>query len=93
MKCNNCGKPLLKRYSRCICGGTVSSIKTKYYVWVGSKSGLIQHSGYNFKPRSKGGERLKYMGWTYDFGFPKRMNTGRILDRDKSKGSVPCVKN
>jgi len=53
--------------------------KTKYYFWVGNKSGYIWSCTLNYKLNPKKKERLKYLGWTHDLGWPKRMNTGRIL--------------
>lgn len=64
---------------------------TKYYFWVGNKSGYIWSSIKDYKLVPIGGERLKYLGFSYEMGWPKKLNTGRVLfkpnpkDRNKKK--------
>lgn len=53
----------------------------KYYFWVGNKTGYTWSWNINTVPKPKKGERLKYLGWTTDTGWPKRMNTGRLLKK------------
>lgn len=53
--------------------------RPRLYYWVGNKSGYIMASYREYKPYAKKNERLKYMGWTYDSSWPKKMNTGRLL--------------
>jgi len=55
--------------------------KVKFHYWVGVKSGYVMASNKDFKPPKRTGERMKYMGWTYSSGWPKKMNTGRILHK------------
>lgn len=65
--------------------------RTKYYFWVGNKSGYIWSCVKDYKLNPKQGERFKYLGWTFDSMWPKKLNTGRLLqkpnprDRNKKK--------
>jgi len=59
--------------------------KQQFHYWVGVKSGYVMASNKDFKPPKRNGERMKYMGYTYDIGWPKKMNTGRILHKPKAK--------
>jgi len=40
---------------------------------------------YNVCPVTKPKERLKYIGFTEDTGWPKKMNTGRLLHKPIKK--------
>lgn len=57
----------------------MTKLKQKMHFWVGNKSGYLWSYFINAKPKPKKGERLKYLGFTFDVGFPKTMNTGRII--------------
>lgn len=58
---------------------------TKYYAWVGNKSGYIWAIIRDYKLYPKQGERFKYLGYTTDIGWPKKLNTGRILYKQSSE--------
>jgi len=51
----------------------------KMFVFIGHKSGIQLSSYRDFKPRGKKGEVFKYMGYTEDKLYPKKLNNGRIL--------------
>lgn len=59
-------------------------MKETYFFWVGNKTGYV-FSTNGVCPILKPKERLKYLGFTTDTGFPKRMNTGRLLHRPNYK--------
>lgn len=65
-----------------------SNTKNCSYIWV-CKDGFI-YSGDNRFPllKKKKGYEYKYLGWTTSIGWPKKMNTGRILHEPKKKLSV-----
>jgi hypothetical protein len=67
-------------------------METKFYFWVGNKSGYLWTCDFNSKPKPKKGERLKYLGWTTDFGWPKKLNTGRILHKTRSYAKAEKLK-
>ena len=55
----------------------------KAYYWVGLIEGVVMSANSNcpiMKPRGK----LHYMGWTESIGWPKLMNTGRVLHKSKT---------
>lgn len=62
-----------------------SEPKTKYYFWLGVRTGYVWSCTLNYFPPKKLNERLKYMGFTYDIGWPKKMNTGRLIHKPSSK--------
>lgn len=67
--------------------------KEVYHFWVGNKTGYI-FSTSKVCPIQRPKERLKYLGFTQDFGWPKKMNTGRILYRPgKNKISYISKRN
>lgn len=50
-------------------------IKVKVYIWAHKKLGIISNT--SIINNTKGG---KFLGYTFDsIGFPKKLNTGRIL--------------
>lgn len=55
--------------------------KSIYYFWIGKKTGYAISSTKE-SPRRKG-EKLKYMGFSSDVGWPKKMNTGRVMYKPK----------
>jgi len=66
------------------------------YYWVGSKSKLV--FSYSKKaPRTVFKERLRYVGWTEDLLWPKKMSTGRMLHHpssfQKNKNKKEAVSN
>ena len=62
-------------------------MKQRYYIWISKRSGLIVSTS-NTPPTRKDNS-LKYMGFTYDIlGWPKRMNTGRVLHEATVKGKT-----
>jgi hypothetical protein len=67
-------------------------METKFYFWVGNKSGYLWTCDFNSKPKPKKGERLKYLGWTTTVGFPKVLNTGRILHNQRSYAKAEKLK-
>ena len=56
----------------------------KMYYWLGCKTGYVM-SSVNVCPVTKPKERLKYIGFTEDTGWPKKMNTGRLLHKPIKK--------
>lgn len=53
-----------------------------HHFWVGNISGYIVSSSSQCPTSTYNkttGERLKYLGYSTDVGFPKKLNTGRIL--------------
>lgn len=61
------------------------SERQKYYFWLGVKTGYIFNTVERcpvVKKRPE--ETLRYVGFTFDIGWPKRMNTGRILYKPSS---------
>lgn len=68
------------------------------HYWIGNKTGLIMSTSSNC-PIKKPKEKLKYMGYTTDYSWPKRMNTGRLLykfnykSRKKNKKHIKMLSN
>jgi len=59
--------------------------QTKYHFWLGNLTGYV-FSAKKECPVLNPPDRLKYLGYTYDVGWPKKMNTGRLLQKpDKKK--------
>jgi hypothetical protein len=54
-----------------------------YHFWVGKRTGYAISSSKD-SPHKKG-EKLKYMGFSSDSGWPKKMNTGRMMHKPKHK--------
>lgn len=50
-----------------------------YHVWVSNRSGLHWALFKDHRPFVKKGDRLKYLGYTSDAGWPKKMSTGRVI--------------
>ena len=65
----------------------------RYYFWVGNKSGVIWAMRKDYELRPINGERFKYLGWTKDVGYPKKMNTGRVLIKPSKKGRKKATIN
>ena len=55
-----------------------------YHYWIGNKTGLILSSSKEC-PILKPIERIKYLGYTEDVTWPKKMNTGRIIYKPTKK--------
>lgn len=55
------------------------------HYWAGNQTGLVMSSTKDFKPRGQLNERFKYIGFTNDMWWPKKMNTGRLLHRSNTK--------
>jgi len=62
----------------------IIKMETKFYFWVGNKSGYQWTCDFNSKPKPKKGERLKYLGYATELGWPKKLNTGRLLYKPRS---------
>lgn len=56
----------------------------KLHFWVGNKTGYVFGTSETC-PIRKPLDRLKYMGFTEDAGWPKKMNTGRLLHKPDGK--------
>jgi hypothetical protein len=54
-----------------------------YHIWLGKITGYVFSS--NKSEPIKNGEKLKYMGFTSDIGWPKKMNTGRLIHKPNGK--------
>lgn len=57
----------------------------QYHFWVGNKSGYVWAMLKSYKLNPKEGERFKYLGYTSDIGWPKKMNTGRLLHKPNAQ--------
>lgn len=57
----------------------------KYHFWVGNKSGYVWALHREYEPGHKLGERMKYLGYTTDTYWPKKLNTGRLLQKPNAK--------
>lgn len=57
---------------------------SKLHYWVGCKTGYVMSSSVDCHIK-KPIDRLKYLGFTEDIGWPKKMNTGRILYKPNAK--------
>ena len=55
------------------------------HYWAGNQTGLVMASNKEFIPRGQPKERFKYMGFTTDTWWPKKMNTGRLLHKPNYK--------
>lgn len=64
-----------------------------YHFWVGIKSGYKWSSSKDYKLNPLLGERFKYMGYTSDVFWPKKMNTGRLLHKPNSNSRKRQRKN
>jgi hypothetical protein len=53
-----------------------------YHIWISKSQGIISSTSYSKQAEVKSSE-WKYMGYTTDTVYPKKMNTGRILYLDK----------
>lgn len=61
-------------------------MSTIFHYWVGNITGYV-FSTENKCPILKPTERMKYLGYTESMGWPKKMNTGRLLKKPHgSKG-------
>ncbi len=60
-----------------------NSNATIYHIWLGEITGYV-FSSHKVQPIKKG-EKLKYMGFTCDIGWPKTMNTGRLIHKPSGK--------
>lgn len=68
------------------------SEKNKYYIWVAKKTGVIM-STTPVCPIRSNYDKISYMGYTYDLGYPKKMNTGRIIKAPQRKARIkPVIK-
>jgi len=67
-------------------------METKFYFWVGNKTGYQWACVRDYRPKCKNGERMKYLGWTTDIGWPKKLNTGRILHKPRSYAKAEKLK-
>ena len=54
------------------------------HIWISQRRGVLIRMSKKKSP-SAHGDRLKYMGWTNNAGWPKKLNTGRILHYPKKK--------
>jgi len=62
--------------------------KNRSYIWV-NKDGFVYSSDKKFPIlKQRKGYEYKYLGWTTSIGWPKKMNTGRVLYEPKKKLSV-----
>lgn len=66
--------------------------RTKYHFWLSSKTGVVWGPHKDYSIYSKSGTKHKYLGYTYDVGWPKKMNTGRLLMK-QNKESLKRQKN
>ena len=57
----------------------------EYHYWVGNITGCIFSTSNVCPVKNQKIDRLKYMGYTSDTGWPKKMNTGRILYKSSNK--------
>lgn len=57
----------------------------EYHFWVGNKTGYTWGLTPEYKARPQPGERLKYLGFTTDTYWPKKLNTGRLLQKPNYK--------
>lgn len=64
-----------------------------YHFWVGNKSGYIWALTKQYQLFPVKGERMKYLGFTKDLGWPKKMNTGRVIHKPSSKTMRKNKKN
>lgn len=55
-----------------------------YHYWVGNISGVV-FSTSPVCPQKNPLDRLKYIGYSEDMGWPKRMNTGRLFHKGNAK--------
>lgn len=56
----------------------------KSYIWVSTKVGLITTTS-NTCPVTNG--KAKCLGYSFDIGYPKRLNTGRIIFKNYNNKS------
>jgi hypothetical protein len=54
------------------------NISNAEHIWIG-KLGVEVRKGKDLKPIDK---KAVYMGYTFSIGYPKKMNTGRIIYKD-----------
>ena len=68
--------------------------QTTYHYWTSKHHGMV-FSTNGIYPifRIKKGDRVKYVGYTNDAGWPKTMNTGRIFYKSKTKKRRTWGKN
>lgn len=59
-------------------------MKVIQYIWVGKKHGVIISSSSKC-PLNYGRKKISYLGFTEDCGYPKKLNTGRILYKPKDR--------
>ena len=61
------------------------SEKTKYHYWLSCRMGFVWALRKDYELYPEKGNRYKYLGFTYDLGWPKKMNTGRLLHKPTDK--------
>lgn len=66
-------------------------VPTRQHIWLGNITGLIISYSERFTAIKIKEERYKYMGYTDSVGYPKVMNTGRVLHEITNK-KVRCKK-
>jgi hypothetical protein len=66
--------------------------KTEYHFWVSSRYGYVWALKKDYQTTILKIARMKYLGFTNDLGWPKKMNTGRILHKPSYKSRKKQIK-